>query len=247
MSISLVIIDTDCHVLANEAVKISMSQMKFNEVLIYSDKSEYWNNLPVKKFDPLTKKGEYDNFVVNQLHKDITTDYVLMIQFDGFILNASQWNNLFLHYDYIGAPWPSHNHGKYNVGNGGFSLRSRKLCEEISKYNYDYFDDDTPEDLFICQKKREDLEKKGMYIPHESIASHFSAESYLYRYPTFGFHNIRYMPLVYRDRLDFLLDNLSDRVVRTFGTLMLPNLSKVSESHASKLKTRLSKLNGNNQ
>lgn len=248
MSLGLVIIDTDCHVLAHEAVSITMKQMKFNDVLIYSDKPEYWNNLPVKKFEPLTKKGEYDNFVVNELHKDITTNHILMIQFDGFVIGGNQWSNLFLHYDYIGAPWPTHNHGKYNVGNGGFSLRSKRLCEEISNYGYNYFDDDTPEDIFICQKKREDLEQKRIYIPHESIASHFSAESFLYRYPTFGFHNIRFLPLVYKDRLDFLLDNLSDRVIRTFGGLMIPNLSSVSERHAEKLKAKITELkNGNTE
>ena len=38
----------------------------------------------------------------------------------------------FLKYDYIGAPWPkTQNDNKLNVGNGGFSLRSRKHMIEV--------------------------------------------------------------------------------------------------------------------
>lgn len=238
-SISLVIMDTDCHVLANEALQRSMKFIKFDEVMIYSDKTEPWGGLPVKKIEPFTKKGDYDNFMVNELHKDLTTQFVLVIQFDGFILSHLEWNNLFLRYDYIGAPWPKHNHGEHNVGNGGFSLRTKRLCEEVSTHNYNYFDGDIAEDVFICQKLRPTLEEKKFYFPHESIASHFSAESYVYRYPTFGFHNIRFLPLVYSDRLDFLIDNLSDRVLKSFGQLMLPNMKHVSETHAKKLQQKM--------
>jgi hypothetical protein len=216
-----------------------MSQMKFNEVLIYSDKSEYWNNLPVKKINKIESLGEYNRLITTELPKHLNTDYCLIIQFDGFVLNSSEWNNLFLHYDYIGAPWPVHNHGKHNVGNGGFSLRSKKLCNLISSFTYDDYDK-FPEDLHICQRLRPELESKhGIHFPSESIASHFSSESYVYRYPTFGFHNIRFLPLVYSSRLDFMLDNLSDRVVKTHGNLIMMNLKNISASHAKKLKERM--------
>lgn len=238
-SISLVIMDTDCHVLANEALKRSMKFIKFDDVLIYSDKTEPWDGLPVKKIDPLTDASQYSNFIVNELHKDLTTQFVLIVQFDGFILSHLEWNNLFLRYDYIGAPWPKHNHGEHNVGNGGFSLRTKRLCEEVATYGYSYEKEQIHEDLYICQTLRPELEKKKFYFPHESIASHFAAESYVYRYPTFGFHNIRFMPFVYADKLDFLIDNLSERVIKTHGHLMIPNMRNVSSTHADKLQAKI--------
>lgn len=241
MSISLVIADTDSYVLAHEAVKVCMSSIKFDDVLIFSDRDDCWGGLPAKKIPKFTKKGEYDNLFVKELPKQVTTDYCLIIQFDGFIINPQEWNNLFLHYDYIGAPWPSHNHGPMNVGNGGFCLRSKKLLKMVSEYEYNFFDKEVPEDLHICQNLRPELEKRGLHFPHESIASHFSAESYIYRYPTFGFHNIRFLPLVYKDKLDFLLDNLTDRVLNSFGDLLLQNM-KFSPKHFELLKKKIERV-----
>lgn len=241
-SISLVIIDTDCHVLANEAVQSSMKKFKFNDVLIFSDRTDTWNGLPVRKIDPITSIDFYNKFCIFELHKHVKTTHALVMQFDGFVLNPSEWSPMFMHYDYIGAPWPKENHGEHNVGNGGFSLRSKKLMEAVTKYTYAY-SENVPEDIHIAQRLRQKLEADDdIHFPHESIASHFSAESYIYRYPTFGFHNIRFLPLVYRDRLDFMIDNLSDRVVKTHGNLILPNLNGISSEHAHKLMLRMEKL-----
>jgi hypothetical protein len=240
-TISLVIVDTDTHVLANEAVQRSIRDFKFDKILAFSDDINIWNNASVIKIPKLKSIKDYNNLIVNSLPDYITTDYFIVIQFDGFIINASQWANLFLHYDYIGAPWPSYNHGPMNVGNGGFSLRSKKLAEIVRSYQFDAND---PEDIHICQKLRPELENKHkLNFPHESIASHFSAESYIYRYPTFGFHNIRFLPLIYKDNLDFLLDNLSDRIVKSHFNNLMSNLKNISTNHAQKLLIRYTALN----
>ena len=241
-SISLVIYDTDCHVLANEAVERSIKNFKFDDILIFSDKSEHWGGKKVNIVDKITKKGQYDDFVINTLSNYINTQYFLVVQFDGFIINPGEWANLFLHYDYIGAPWPQANHGPMNVGNGGFSLRSKRLADACKMLNYSYSSTNIHEDLFICQTSRRQLEQQGLHFPHETVASHFSAESYIYRYPTFGFHNIRFMPLVYKDRLDFLMDNMSERVIRTYGDLMMPYMQQVSMRHAQTLANKIKEL-----
>lgn len=43
--------------------------------------------------------------MIKELNKYIETDYVLIVQYDGFILNPKAWMDEFLEYDYIGAPW----------------------------------------------------------------------------------------------------------------------------------------------
>jgi hypothetical protein len=66
----------------------------------------------------------------------VATDFNLIVQFDGFAVNPQAWDPLFWDYDYIGAPfcglWGG---GPYwrspIVGNGGFSLRSRKLYSAL--------------------------------------------------------------------------------------------------------------------
>jgi hypothetical protein len=56
---------------------------------------------------------------------------LLIYQEDTFIFNSNI--NDFLDYDYIGAVWPieSENNNNMNVGNGGFSLRTKKIMLEI--------------------------------------------------------------------------------------------------------------------
>lgn len=238
-SMSLVIIDTDGYALAKSALEQSLRRFSFNEVFIFSDDASKWDGMKVHTIPKISSLGEYDNFILNDLPKYIKTTHFMVIQFDGFILNPQEWSPLFLHYDYIGAPWPVHNHGSYNVGNGGFSLRTKRLADYIAKQHYDFSKEKIHEDVYVCRKMRPMIEKEGMHFAPDSIASHFSAESYLYRYPTFGFHNIRFMSLVYRDNLDFLLDNLTDRVVKAHGDLILPNLKHVSEQHYNRLLTRM--------
>ena len=69
---------------------------------------------------------EYSQFCVEQLANFVHTEHMLNLQLDGFIVNPHRWNNAFLEYDYIGAPWQSKKHrpipNGVAVGNGGFSL-----------------------------------------------------------------------------------------------------------------------------
>ena len=37
----------------------------------------------------------------------IESDFALVVQDDGHIVNPNNWSDEFLAYDYIGAPWPS--------------------------------------------------------------------------------------------------------------------------------------------
>jgi len=241
-SISLVVIDTDTHVLANQALRQSM-RFKVDEVVVLSDTDQHWDVKPTKIIPKINSIEEYNRFVVFDLNQYIKTSHFIMIQFDGFITNPDEWSQLFWHYDYIGAPWPQQSHGYHNVGNGGFSFRSKKLMNLVQNYAATAFNPALAEDLYICQGLRPVLEQNdNIYFADQLIASHFSAESFRYRYPTFGFHNIRFMPEVYRDRLDFLLDNLSDRVVKQHGPTMMPFLEIVSFGHAYKLYERIQSL-----
>lgn len=75
--------------------------------------------------------------LVSRLHSRFDTPYVLSIQWDGFPMRPGL-EEFIGKYDYIGAPWVKHvmwydlYPRKYSVGNGGFSLRSRRLCEIAS-------------------------------------------------------------------------------------------------------------------
>lgn len=147
----------------------------FDKKILTSDKNfKSYDDVSVVHIDPLDYKG-YNKFCVLELTKYVDSDFVLLVQNDGFISNPSKWTDEFLNYDYIGAPWhneygpnkfPWTNNGTKNlVGCGGFSLRSKKLLNHCANYDRDFVNNQVlagmHEDIFICVYAREQLENNG--------------------------------------------------------------------------------------
>jgi Protein of unknown function (DUF5672) len=156
-----------------------------------------------ERIEPISSKEAYSHFICVQLHKFVTRPHVLLVQWDGFIIDPGAWNKIFLEYDYIGAPWPWFDDA-YAVGNGGFSIRSRRLLEVVAK---DY-GPGHPEDLTICRDWRESLETKhGLSFAPVDIAAKFARERHAGGEVAFGFHGLFLYPSVLsaealRERLD---------------------------------------------
>lgn len=132
------------------------------------------NHKHVVRIDPVTSKEEYSSFIVRKINDYVDTDFALLIQYDGFILNPCAWDDAWLDYDYIGAPlWEN---GEYIVGNGGFSLRSKKLLATLQK-GVRTDTDVHPEDWFICVTMRKKLEEEGIMFAPVDVARRFSFES----------------------------------------------------------------------
>jgi len=131
------------------------------------------------KIDPITTIEQYSDFMIYELYKYCNTEKMLIAQWDGFVRNMAMWDDNFLLYDYIGAPWPSNLlyngvPSTFTVGNGGFSLRSRKLMEFMATDNrltYHYL-----EDVMICQLNRAYLEMNGFVFAPFELAYNFSWE-----------------------------------------------------------------------
>jgi hypothetical protein len=130
-------------------------------------------------------RQDYSRFILQELHKHIHTDFVLIVQWDGYIINPDAWKPEFLDYDYIGAVWPWHPEG-LRIGNGGFSLRSRVLCQLTASPQFVY--KDINEDDMICHLNRDFLVSNGIKFAPEEIARYFSFERELSNIKTFGFH-----------------------------------------------------------
>lgn len=128
---------------------------------------------------------EYNYFIVKKLNKLIKTDHCMIIQHDGYPLNYSAWDCRWLSLDYIGAPWINYPWSReLSVGNGGFSLRSKRLLDRISEFNYN---GEEPEDAFICRTKAPVLKKEGYKFATIEDAYNFSIENTYYK-GQFGFH-----------------------------------------------------------
>jgi hypothetical protein len=144
----------------------------------------------VRKFF-LSPDTDYTRFVHYELHAEITTSHLLMIQWDSWIINPYAWRPEFLDYDYIGAPWWYND--KYNVGNSGFCLISKRLMEFLAEHE-EGFPVVEPYDHVLCREYQKRL-PQFKWAPQE-LAWRFSIERTAI-YPTtqvFGFHGLFNFP-----------------------------------------------------
>jgi hypothetical protein len=164
-----------------------MGQARFGEVLFLSDRPPPTNvddAIRWERIDPLRSRADYSRFMLRELAAHIKTNHALCVQWDGYVLNGAAWTPHFLHYDYIGAVWP-HFRDSHNVGNGGFSLRSRRLlaaCRDLP------FDGLEAEDVVIGRICRRHLEERGIRFAPEEIARAFAYERSAPAGREFGFH-----------------------------------------------------------
>jgi hypothetical protein len=194
-NVTLVCVD-DNYSRAKDAIK-KCNDINFGAIKILSHIRELYiriganfnDGIEVENIDKLGSKEAYSNFIIKELHKYISTKYCLIVQHDGYVKNPEAWQNDFLNYDYIGATW-WYKDGM-NVGNGGFSLRSKKLLELTATMPCTKTH---PEDDIICREMRPYLESKGVKFAPDSLANKFSFEGY-YQPGTwdgqFGFHGAR--------------------------------------------------------
>jgi len=141
----------------------------------------------------------YSVFMLKKAYQYVDTQHVLVVQRDGWILNPQAWNQAWLQYDYIGALF-----NQFDImGVGGFSFRSRKIMEAISK-KYPHWDGTNEhaqqlqksmqmyEDGEIAITYRAQLEAEGFKFADLRTASLFSAggnPNLKYHQPhPFGFH-----------------------------------------------------------
>ena len=209
------------------ALQVSMKHIDFGAVKFISHKEP--KKMPkgiifekFKGFEDITYK-EFSYYCIYKLVEHVDTDYMLMIHPDGFVINADSWTDEFLEWDYIGAPWqisddafidPFGNHQR--VGNGGFTLRSKKLLNvpsvenipfEVNQGNfYKHMNAGAyNEDGNICVHNKHLFEKHGCKFAPVELAARFSheepcPETEVVKKP-FGFH--RYLPGTYPRRFNF--------------------------------------------
>lgn len=212
-TISLVIADTDTYNLAVRALQISAMNLKFDRVIVFSDDPSAWPGYPVVPVPTIRSLADYSRLILAKVVEHLETDFFVVVQFDGFVINGGEFSPHYFHYDYIGAPWPTAG-GEPIVGNGGFSWRSRRLAEAVARLARDASSGTEIEDAFICLHHRTALEThhRCRFAPAE-LAVHFSIEGGEQRFPTFGFHGISYLPCLYQQTPEFLVDNLTPRIL----------------------------------
>ena len=195
--LTIVAVDTLFYDLSLLAVQRTARIINPRDIIYLSDKDWDLANSTQITIDPFSDKDRYNQIVIESLAKIISTTHTLIVQYDGFALNETLWDEMFLSYDYIGAPWPNFEY--HQVGNGGFSLRSKRLIEivaDLAHLRPQY----EAEDLFICRTIRPILENKFhiRFAPPE-VALKFSFESPSHSKSAFGFHGVLNLAIAHQD------------------------------------------------
>jgi hypothetical protein len=209
------------------ALQFSMRGIDFGAVKFISHEqpAEVPPGIQYEKFNDFENISykEFSYYCIYKLIEHVETDFMLMIHPDGFVINPDSWTDEFMEWDYIGAPWPLMdtafidpfgNHQR--VGNGGFTLRSRKVLEiphieevpfEVNEGTfYKHMNAGAyNEDGNICVHNRHIFEKHGTRFAPVEVAARFSheipvPETESIKKP-FGFH--RYYPGTYPKRFNF--------------------------------------------
>lgn len=184
-NITLVSIDTKYHGGTISALKKCMQQAKFAKVLFITDRSFDIEGIDILKINPITSKRQYSEFVIRELYKHFDTNFVWIIQHDGYILDINQWDDEYLEYDGIGAKW-IYEDGRNNF-NGGFSIRSKKLQTILGTDPMIQVYD--PEDAIIGRLYRRYLEEvHGIKFPPDELCDKFAYELNEPCQKTVGFH-----------------------------------------------------------
>lgn len=218
-NITLVTVNSDCPGEGVHALKYSSNHINFKDVVLLTHADKEYEGITKIKTPNIKSVKMYNDFMLG-LGNYIDSEYLLVIQSDGFVVNPNMWDTQFLEYDYIGAPWPNNPQWiqdqseekqktlqqgieKNRIGNGGFSLRSRKFLNYSKHYNDC---EGLGEDFFLCALNYDNAIKHDIKFPSLDIAYKFSYENRCeefndnYRNPYyfdtnkhFGFHNSNFV------------------------------------------------------
>lgn len=177
-----------------EALKKSQEGIEFGEVKLTQLGS-------IKDIDT------WNYAVIYELPNYINTEFCLFIHGDGYVINPDCWNNDWLGYDFIGAPWPlptdpysylDDGNDLVRVGNS-VGLRSKKLMDLVATRPKEWFWEqkrrygNCNEDGFITCHNRKWLEEQGCKFAPLEVAKYFSKEHEIpenKNIKTFMFHSL---------------------------------------------------------
>jgi hypothetical protein len=192
--VTLCAVDTRAPALALLSLQRSMSGMDFARVLLFTHRwqpPQDVSGVEIIDIAAIASGADYSRFVLRELPAHIHSTHVLITQWDGFVTDPVAWSDEFLACDYIGAVWPEAPAGR-SVGNGGFSLRSRRLLDAGLDLQLTQIH---PEDQALCVSYRNRLESvHGVRFAPPALARRFAFENEAPSGPVFGFHGPHNLP-----------------------------------------------------
>lgn len=191
-NVTVIIADTKNYGRAAYAIVKTLEQIKPAKTVWLTDIDYNHPDVEVIKIPPIKDKADYSRIITKDLNKYFDTTHCLLIQHDGYCIHGDAWNDEFYKWDFIGAPW-IYPDPERNMGNDGFSLKSKRLCDILA--NDPFIEIVEPCDEILGRLYRRYLEQKYdiKYAPEE-LADTFSYELRTPICKTLGFHGYFHAP-----------------------------------------------------
>lgn len=178
------------------AILLGLKHIKPQRAILLTDVAISHPDVEVVQIPSIKTIQEYSRFMVKELWKYFDTEFCITVQHDGLIIDEDAFDDRLFDVDYAGSPWLESD--GMEVGNGGLSWRSHKLCKAVG--TDENIKVTHPEDRAICTVYRPYLEKEyGLKWASVELAEGFSFELRAPAKPTFGHHSYfheRYKPTV---------------------------------------------------
>lgn len=190
-----------------------MRQLQFADVLLFTDLQKLRQDAPGIRVKGLKidSAQAFADFMLRGLVHYVTTSHVLLVQWDGFVLDAAQWDPAFQLFDYLAAPQQAGAPAP-GLGMGSFSLRSRRLLLALQDPAMVVR---PPEHLCILHDNRQKLEQAhDVRIAPAELARRFAFDDAPDPGPTFGFAGLGNLARVLDPvTLDRLVQGLPDELL----------------------------------
>lgn len=190
---NVTIISVDCqnYGAAVGALQKSLEEVTPARAVLLTDIPLEIDGIEIIQIPTISSKEQYSEFIIKKLNDYFDTEFVMVVQHDGYIISGESWNDEFYEYDFLGAPWLYVDNK--NVGCGGASLRSKKLQKALAEDPFIKATD--PEDQAIGRLYRDYLIKEhGIKFPSQELAETFAFELREPTCKTFAFHGHFYEP-----------------------------------------------------
>ena len=200
--VTLCAVDTQLPALAAQSLLRSMHRIDFARVFLFTHDwlpTVVLPGIEIIDIGPLRTGYEHSAFVLRQLPAFIRISHLLLTQWDGFVTHPQAWNDEFLVYDYIGAPWlaepeESARPESQAVSEGGFSLRSRRFLAASVDAR---LTQTHPAEAALCRTHRQFVEHKhGVIFAPPALTQRFAAGESGAPATSFGFRGVQHLPNV---------------------------------------------------
>lgn len=183
-----------------EAMWDAMSKVTFRDAVLAclpgtQPEGGDWKGVRPFYVDMGTDRLSRERFMIFGLDDLFVAGHILHMEWDARVSNTFAWQDEWLRYDFIGAPWPwpfcqtgfTPCRRDNCVGNTGFAVYSKKFCSLVKQLAKPNDAQVRYSDAYICRNLRPALEQQGIQFAPERSASYFSCEDRVYA-GQFGWH-----------------------------------------------------------